>query len=92
MLRSTIDDEYMDEQKQTKEKNEKLFKKRLQDKEALWQEKFSEIEAEISMLTEAHREELKLEREKIETRLREQLKVQIKNEVSRDYVDEISKL
>ena len=48
-----------------------MFKKRLQDKEELWQQKFDEIEQEISDLNEAHRNELKMEKEKLEARLKE---------------------
>ena len=74
MIRTEVEEEYIEEMKQSKDKADKMFKKRLLDKENLWQQKFEEIEQEITDLNEAHRTELKIEKERIEQRLREQLR------------------
>ena len=56
----------------------------MQDKESQWQAKFEEIEQEITELNESHRQELKNEKERLETRLREQLRSTLKVEVTEE--------
>lgn len=74
MLRSQMEDDAQEEMRLAKEKADKQFKKRLQDKENLWQAKFEEIEQEISDLNEAHRVEIKNEKERWEARLGGQMR------------------
>ena len=71
LLRQELEEEGMEELKASKEKADRQFKKRLQDKENLWQSKFEDIEQEIEELNDAHRQEIKMEKTKIEARLRE---------------------
>jgi len=69
-----MEDDAQEEMRLAKEKADKQFKKRLQDKENLWQAKFEEIEQEISDLNEAHRVEIKNEKERWEARLGGQMR------------------
>lgn len=50
-----MEDEYVDDQRETKEKHDKLLKKRLLDKENLWQSKLDDLESEMETLSEAHK-------------------------------------
>ena len=74
MLRGQMEDDAQEEMRLAKEKADKQFKKRLQDKENLWQAKFEEIEQEIADLNEAHRVEIKNEKERWEARLGGQMR------------------
>ena len=74
MLRGQMEDDAQEELRLAKEKADKQFKKRLQDKENLWQAKFEEIEQEIADLNEAHRVEIKNEKERWEARLGGQMR------------------
>ena len=69
MLRGQMEDDAQEELRLAKEKADKQFKKRLQDKENLWQAKFEEIEQEIADLNEAHRVEIKNEKERLDVSL-----------------------
>jgi len=69
-----MEDDAQEEMRLAKEKADKQFKKRLQDNENLWQAKFEEIEQEISDLNEAHRVEIKNEKERWEARLGGQMR------------------
>jgi hypothetical protein len=69
-----MEDDAQEELRLAKEKADKQFKKRLQDKENLWQAKFEEIEQEIADLNEAHRVEIKNEKERWEARLGGQMR------------------
>jgi len=89
-LRNQLEDESMEELRASKEKADKQFKKRLQDKESLWQAKFEEIEKEITDLNEAHRIEIKSERERIETRVREQVRAQLRVEIGNELEEDFS--
>jgi F0F1-type ATP synthase membrane subunit b/b' len=74
MLRSQMEDDAQEELRLAKDKADKQFKKRLQDKENLWQAKFEEIEQEVADLNEAHRVEIKNEKERWEARLGGQMR------------------
>jgi hypothetical protein len=80
----------MEELRESREKADKVFKKKLSDKESLWQAKFEEIEKEITDMTEAHRLEMKSERDRIENRLREQLRLQTRLELTTELQAEFS--
>lgn len=71
LLKQQLEEEFQAERQDAKDKSDRLWKKKLQDKETLWQGKFEEIEKEIEDLTEAHRQELRQEKQRIESRLRE---------------------
>ena len=54
MVKQQYEEQALQEKQDVKDKCERLFKKRLQDKEAVWQKKFEDIEEEINDLNQAH--------------------------------------
>ena len=57
-----------------KEKMEKLWRTKLDDREKVLQERIGESDREISEIRTRHEEDIKLERERTENRLRENIR------------------
>ena len=60
-----IEEDFQEEMRTTKEKIERTWKKKVQDKDGQWEGKFDELEQEMNLLRETHRHELKAERQRV---------------------------
>ena len=63
---------------------EKVWRKKLDDREKVLQERIGECDKEISEMRVRHEEDIKLERDRTENRLRENLKSQLRTELSQE--------
>lgn len=72
--------------KATKERTEKLWKKKFDDRETILEERLRDLDAEMTQLRDKHHDDLKRERERAEVRIRDGIRVEVRNEVA----DELS--
>ena len=65
-----------------KEKTEKLWKKKFDEREAVLEERLKELDAEMTQVREKHAEDLRREKERTEIRVRESMRVELRNEIA----------
>jgi hypothetical protein len=65
------------EVKAVKERTEKLWKKKLDDRETVLEQRLNELDAEMTKIREKHHEDLKRERERTEIRIRENIRTEV---------------
>ena len=68
--------------KAMKEKTEKLWKKKFDEREAVLEERLKELDAEMTQVREKHSEDLRREKERTEIRVRESMRVELRNEIA----------
>lgn len=70
------------EVKAVKERTEKLWKKKFDDREAALEERLRELDAEMTQVRDKHADDLRREKERTEMRVRESARVEIRNEIA----------
>ena len=76
------------EVKIVKERTEKLWKKKLEDREIVLEQRLNELDTEVSQIREKHQDDLRRERERTEIRIRENIRAEVKNELVEDMAAE----
>ena len=70
------------EVKAAKERIEKLWKKKFEEREAVLEERLKELDTEMTQIRDKHAEDLRRERDRTEIRIRENVRVEIRNELA----------
>lgn len=70
------------ESKAAKDRSEKLWRKKLDDREAALEERLHELDTEMAQIREKHQEDLRRERERTELRVKEGVRADVHNEVA----------
>ena len=82
------------EVKAAKDRTEKLWRKKLDDRELALEERLRELDAEMSQVRDKHQDDLRRERERTELRVKESVWAEVRNEVadqlSNEFAQEMS--
>ena len=68
--------------KANKERIDKVWKKKFDDREATLEERLKELDAEMTTIRERHEADLKRERERTEIRIRESVRAEVRGEIA----------
>lgn len=66
------------EVKAVKERTEKLWKKKFEEREAVLEERLKDLDDEMTQIRAKHQEEIKRERERAELRMRDNIRVEVR--------------
>lgn len=68
--------------KSAKEQTDKIWKKKFSERETVLEERLKDLDVEMTQIRDKHSEDLKRERERVEVRIRETLRAEVRNEIA----------
>lgn len=77
--------------KANKERIDKVWKKKFDDREATLEERLKELDAEMTTIRERHEADLKRERERTEIRIRESVRAEVRGEIADQLTSDFTK-
>lgn len=78
------------EVKAVKERTEKLWKKKFEEREAVLEERLKDLDDEMTQIRAKHQEEIKRERERAELRMRDNIRVEVRSQIADELTAEFS--
>ena len=76
--------------KAVKERTEKLWKKKFDEREATLEERLRELDTEMTQVRDKHAEDLRREKERTETRVRESARIELRKEIADELTAEFA--